>query len=77
MPLPMYEEFKSHDGHSRRFVVGRSSDNSGWKVRHEEDDRLITSVVYHDWHRVERARNAFVAEMTALRRRGSGDLEPV
>jgi hypothetical protein len=76
MPLRMYKESLSHDGHTRRFSVDRRSGSRGWEIRHEEDDRLITSVVCDDWHRVERARNAFAAEAMALRSRGWTDSEP-
>lgn len=73
----MYDEFTSSDGHTRRFTVARHHETHGWEVRHEEDNRLITSVVYHDWHRVERARHAFAAEAHAVRTRGGVGSEPV
>jgi hypothetical protein len=66
----MYKELLSHEGHTRRFTVVPGSNRTGWEIRHEEDDRVIASVVYHDWHRVERAKNAFAAEANALRSRG-------
>jgi len=47
----------THAGHIDRVVVTRSE--IGWDVREERDDRLVRRVNYQDWHRVERAVQAF------------------
>ena len=72
----MRMEFRSTDGHTRRLTVTRRGDSAGWEIRHEEDNRLIASVVYDDWHRVERARSAFAAEALSVSSRGPSDEVP-
>jgi hypothetical protein len=37
-----------------------------WEVSTEEDSRIVRSVRYDDWHRVERAVMAFKLEVSAL-----------
>jgi hypothetical protein len=44
--------------------------SEGWDVRDEQDSRILRRVVYHDWHRVERASLAFSLEIQALLERG-------
>jgi hypothetical protein len=34
-------------------------DRNGWEVREERNNTLVKQVRYTDWHRVERAINAF------------------
>jgi hypothetical protein len=58
----MKTQLLSGDGHTHRVTVERVSGTSGWEIRHEADDRLIASVVYDDWHRVERARRTFTLD---------------
>lgn len=41
----------------KRFIVTRSA--VGWEVREEHDSRVVRQVQYTDWHRVERALQAF------------------
>ena len=41
------------DGHFERFTV--SSSERGWEVREEQDQRIVRTSHYSDWHRVERA----------------------
>ena len=41
----------------KRFIVTRSQ--MGWEVREEHDSRVVRQVQYRDWHRVERALQAF------------------
>jgi len=54
--------------HVRRFSIESTRD--GWSVRKEEDDRVLQEARYNDWHRVERARRAFVIEMATLQKQG-------
>ena len=55
-------------GRVRRYTIQSTSD--GWNVRKEENDRVLQQSCVHDWHRVERARRAFVSEFTALMESG-------
>jgi hypothetical protein len=54
---------------TRRFSISEAG-SSGWEVREEEDSRLVRSVRYDDWHRVERALMQFAREAAALREGG-------
>jgi len=49
----------------RRFTI-TDSRGSGWEVREEQDSRVIWSVRYTDWHRVERARMMFATQALSL-----------
>lgn len=44
-------------GHVDRFTVTRG--DAGWDVREERDDHVVRKTNYQDWHRVERAIQAF------------------
>ena len=63
----MYARLFRRAGETRRFLI-TTADNSGWEVREEQDTRIIRSVRYTDWHRVERARMNFarIAEMLEM-----------
>ncbi len=52
---------------TRRFTI-TDAGVTGWEVREEQDSRVVRSVLYTDWHRVERARMTFarVAETLAM-----------
>ena len=65
----MYERSLSCDGHTRRFQISPRG-ASGWEVREEQDSHLVRARVYDDWHRVERARTHFQAEVTTLEQAG-------
>lgn len=65
----MFERNLSHDGHTRRFLITVSG-AQGWEVREEQDSAVIRAKVYDDWHRVERARSAFQAEISTLTDQG-------
>jgi hypothetical protein len=65
----MYERSLSYDGHTRRFQINAIG-GSGWEVREEQDSHVVRAKVYDDWHRVERARTIFQAEVTTLERAG-------
>jgi hypothetical protein len=62
------------DSRVRRYEI--LPDANGWRVLEREDSRVIREAVYNDWHRVERARRAFVIEMTSLRNEGWTDARP-
>jgi hypothetical protein len=53
----------------RRFSIVDTG-STGWEVRHEQDHRVVKSVVYDDWHRVERARMTFSQEGERLKHDG-------
>jgi hypothetical protein len=55
--------------HIRRFTI-RNTGTSGWEVLDERDKGIVKSVLYDDWHRVERAKQAFVIEALTLRETG-------
>jgi hypothetical protein len=54
--------------HVRRYVI--QSTTSGWEVREEQDSQVVRQSCYQDWHRVERARRAFVLKLSELREEG-------
>jgi hypothetical protein len=65
----MYNRLLRKAAHTRRFII-RNTDTSGWEVRDEKDSRIVKSVLYDDWHRVERAKAAFAMEASLLRETG-------
>jgi hypothetical protein len=65
----MYARILRRAAHIRRFTITTTS-SSGWEVRDEEDSRIISSRLYDDWHRVERARLTFAAAEASLRGAG-------
>jgi hypothetical protein len=69
----MYERSLSYDGHTRRFQISAIG-GSGWEVREEQDSHVVRAKIYDDWHRVERARTIFQAEVTTLERAGWVDV---
>jgi hypothetical protein len=42
-------------------------------VREDEDSQVIVRIHYRDWHRVERAMEAFATKAELLRQRGWSD----
>jgi hypothetical protein len=46
----------------KRFTVTRSTVGMGWDVREEHGNEVVRQVQYRDWHRVERALQAFDAQ---------------
>ncbi|MBA3270711.1 MAG: hypothetical protein H0T71_09365 [Acidobacteria bacterium] len=52
----------------RRYII--QTTDAGWEVREEQDREVVRQAWYQDWHRVERARRAFVISMTSLRNEG-------
>jgi hypothetical protein len=65
----MYTRCLQKAAHIRRFSI-TSSEGSGWEVRYEQDSRIVSSVRYRDWHRVERARMTFAREAALLQEDG-------
>ena len=63
----MYARLFRRAGETRRFLI-TTAENNGWEVREEQDTRIIRSVRYTDWHRVERARMNFarIAQMLEM-----------
>jgi hypothetical protein len=61
----MYLRTLSNARQTRRFTIEKSA-AAGWDVRIEHDSRVIRSAHYFDWHRVERAREAFAREAAEL-----------
>jgi len=55
--------------HSKKFTV-QWHDHVGWEVSEEEDSRVVVSVRYRDWHRVERAMKTFADKATSLMEKG-------
>ena len=68
----MYQRTLSNAHQTRRFIIQRSP-ASGWDVRDEQDSRVLRAMSYRDWHRVERARDAFAREAAALEENGWTD----
>jgi hypothetical protein len=62
----MYARIFRKATQTRRFTI-TDAGSDGWEVREEQDSRVVRSVLYDDWHRVERARMNFAREALALR----------
>lgn len=65
----MYKRTFRKANQTHRFVIINTG-GSGWEVREEQDSRVISSVRYNDWHRVERARMAFADQALSLQLSG-------
>ncbi|MGH9349661.1 MAG: hypothetical protein ACRD26_20605 [Vicinamibacterales bacterium] len=65
----MYARLLRKAAHVRRFTI-RATGTSGWEVLDEQDAKVVKSVLYDDWHRVERAMATFAAEASMLREAG-------
>ena len=65
----MYKRTFRKADQTHRFVI-TNTHGSGWEVREEQDSRVISSVRYDDWHRVERARMAFATQALNLQLSG-------
>jgi hypothetical protein len=65
----MYKRTFRKAEQTHRFVITNTT-GSGWEVREEHDSRVISSVRYTDWHRVERARMAFADQALNLQLSG-------
>jgi len=67
----MYTRLLRKSVHLKKFTI--SHDQQGWEVSEEEDSRLVLSVRYKDWHRVERAIHTFADKAKSLRQHGWTD----
>jgi hypothetical protein len=65
----MFDLRLRHADRSRHYSI-TPSDQQGWEVRLEEDDRVSRRDHYQDWHRVERAMALFEREVEELRESG-------
>ncbi len=65
----MYERMLRKASTMRRFTITYLQ-SAGWDVREEQDSRVLRRVVYHDWHRVERATLTFSLEAQSLLQSG-------
>ena len=65
----MYTRLLRKSEHTKKFTISHDQ-QEGWQVSEEEDSRLVLSVCYRDWHRVERAIKAFADKASALQERG-------
>ena len=61
----MFNTELSYAGHSRRFVLDYAP-RGGWELLIEEDDAVVSRVLYTDWHRVERALGAIARRISEL-----------
>ncbi len=68
----MYTRLLRKSAHIKKFTISHDR-QVGWEVSEEEDSRLILSVRYRDWHRVERAMQTFANKAKSLRQRGWAD----
>ena len=57
---------------TRRYSI--LTTDAGWEVREERDSKVVKTVNYQDWHRVERARRSITIELDDLRRQGWSDV---
>ena len=67
----MYTRLLRKSAHTKKFTI--SQEREGWRVREEEDSRLVLSVRYRDWHRVERAIETFANKAQSLQQHGWAD----
>ncbi|MEP6782457.1 MAG: hypothetical protein ABI983_02240 [Acidobacteriota bacterium] len=71
----MFEKSLRFQERTLRYSIAPSE--SGWEVREvrEEGDReVVKTVLYTDWHRVERARRTIAIELDGLRRKGWSEI---
>lgn len=71
--IPMFSRQLQHAGRTRRFLIS-SREEGGWEVREEDDRHVVKQVLYHDWHRVERARTDFALRVSNLEEAGWTDI---
>jgi len=70
--LVMYVRLLRKLGHTKMFSVTHRQP-FGWDVNEEEDSRIVVTVRYRDWHRVERAIRTFAGKAASLREHGWTD----
>ena len=68
MPSPrenLYTHSLRRASDIRRFTISNAG-SAGWKVREEQNSRVVREICYDDWHRVERAKKAFQLRAESL-----------
>lgn len=65
----MFSRTLIHEDQTRRFTLG-SLPEQGWEVRVEQNDQVVRTSRYTDWHRVERAVDAIDRETRELEAQG-------
>ena len=68
---PFVKSLRKAD-HIRRYSIQATS--AGWEVREEQDSEIVRHSFYHDWHRVERARQSFSLKLHTLREEGWSEI---
>ena len=66
----MYAKLLRKAAHTRRFTIHQHAESAGWQVVDERDSVVVKYALYHDWHRVERAKQAFAIEAVMLAESG-------
>lgn len=66
--MTTYAHTLRKDDRTRHFEIQRDED--GWRVVDRTDATVLREAHYRDWHRVERARQAFAIECSALEAEG-------
>lgn len=61
----MFTRSLERDQHTRRYTI-RAHRDQGWEVLAEQDGQVTSETRYHDWHRVERARQLVDREIARL-----------
>jgi hypothetical protein len=56
-------------GHIKRFTISQAG-AEGWEVKVEQDNDVVRQVYYQDWHRVERAQQLMVLQVSQLEESG-------
>ena len=64
----MFSKVLTLAGHTRTFSVDTLF--SGWELRVKQDENVIRTTSYSDWHRVERAISAIEREVSILEAEG-------
>jgi hypothetical protein len=66
---PLFLKQLKQAGNIMRFSIFPNS-AGGWEVKEEAGDEVVRQVRLSDWHRVERARDAFSLKAMSLREAG-------
>ena len=56
-------------GHIKRFTISQAGEE-GWEVKVEQDSHVVRQVYYTDWHRVERAAQVMMMQVSELEENG-------
>ena len=65
----MYTRVLRNGSRTRRFTICYAATH-GWEVSEVEEGQVLDTRRYDDWHRVERARQAFAEAAVRLREAG-------